>query len=110
MEAEGAGGIGSCTGCVDGGSVGRGWVVSMSSSSSPSPVSLSDSDGYARWENHAGGGDSVPCSSGGSVLDVGSREELIGVVVLRGLWLAVVVSCCRCAWLSMVCCGLAEEE
>ena len=52
----------------------------------------------------------MPCSSGGSVLDVGSLKELIGVVVLRGLLLFVVLSCCRCAWLSMVCCGLAEEE
>ena len=63
-----------------------------------------------------GGGGSVPCSAGGSVLCVpaeigaGSLEELSGVVELRGLWLAVVLSCCRCAWLSMVCCGLAEEE
>ena len=51
----------------------------------------------------------MPCSSRGSVLDVGSLKELIGVVVLRGLMLCVVLSCCRCAWLSMVCCGLAEE-
>ena len=58
----------------------------------------------------------MSCSTGGSVLCVpaeigaGSLEELSGVVELRGLWLAVVLSCCRCAWLSVVCCGLAEEE
>ena len=56
------------------------------------------------------------CSTGGSVFCVpaeigaGSLEELSGVVELRGLWLAVVLSCCRCVWLSVVCCGLAEEE
>ena len=58
----------------------------------------------------------MPCSSGGSVLcvpagiDVGSLEELIGVVVLRGLRLVAVLSCWCYAWLSRLCCGLAEEE
>ena len=58
----------------------------------------------------------MSCSTEGSVLcvpaeiGVGSLGELSGVVELRGLWLAVVLSCCRCAWLSVVCCGLAEEE
>ena len=53
----------------------------------------------------------MPFGSWVSVLDVGALEELTGVVVLRGLRLVVVLSCCcRCAWLSMLCCGLAEEE
>ena len=58
----------------------------------------------------------MPCSAEGSVLCVSaeigacSLEELSGVVELRGLWLAVVLSCWCCAWLSVVCCGLAEEE
>ena len=43
-------------------------------------------------------------------MGAGSLEELSGVVELRGLLLFVVLSWCRCAWLSMVCCGLAEEE
>ena len=43
----------------------------------------------------------MPLGSWVFVLDVGSLWELIGVVVL---------SCCPCAWLSMLWCGLAEEE
>ena len=46
-----------------------------------------------------GWGGSVPFSAEGSILcvpaeiGVGSLEELSGVVELRGLWLAVVLSC-----------------
>ena len=43
----------------------------------------------------------MPVGSWVSVLDVGALEELTGVVVL---------SCCPGAWLSMLWCGLAEEE
>ena len=58
----------------------------------------------------------MPCPAEGSVVCVAvgigavSIGELCGAIGLRGRLLAVVLSCWCCAWLSMVCCGLAEEE
>ena len=59
---------------------------------------------------------SVPCPSEASGFCVAGgigacfNGELCGAIGLRGRVLAVVLSGWCCAWLSMVCCGLAEEE
>ena len=52
--------------------------------------------------------DSVFCVAGG--IGAFSNGELCGAIGFRGRVLAVVLSGWCCAWLSMVCCGLAEEE